>query len=206
MLSFFAYSFWKCQIWLNFVCGTNFLPCFVLSQQVVEQNHCFGSKIVFFPARHHKHAFKTTKDVSSNKLAYNILRVVVASAVREVSQKSQWKANIFTSGSINCGTNFLQIFLPTVFGERALPLYILKLPGRPRQGLSSIPPPKNTLFRCTYGVDKNDFCILQIFRWIPNLFEHKVHQNIICTSCKRYCIHIKKKSSKGIKPQLQSRC
>ena len=165
-----------------------------------------AARLFFFPARHHKHAFKTTKDVSSNKLAYNILRVVVASAVREVSQKSQWKANIFTSGSINCGTNFLQIFLPTVFGERALPLYILKLPGRPRQGLSSIPPPKNTLFRCTYGVDKNDFCILQIFRWIPNLFEHKVHQNIICTSCKRYCIHIKKKSSIGIKPQLQSRC
>jgi len=31
---------------------------------------------------------------------------------------------------------------------------------------------------------------MQIFRWIPSLFEHKVHQNIICTSYRRYSIHI----------------
>ena len=124
---------------------------------------------------------------------FNVLRVDVASAVREVSQKSQWIANLFAPGSINCGTTFLQICPPTVFGERALLLHIFKLPERPSQGLSSIPPPKNTLFRCTYGVDKDDFCIMQIFRWVPSLFEHKVHQNIICTSYMRYCIHIKKK-------------
>ena len=205
-VEFFCLQFLKVSDMVEFCMRNEFSAVFCSLSTGRWTKPLFWQQDCFFPARHHKHAFKTTKDVSSNKLAYNILRVVVASAVREVSQKSQRKANIFTSGSINCGTNFLQIFLPTVFGERALPLYILKLPGRPRQGLSSIPPPKNTLFRCTYGVDKNDFCILQIFRWIPNLFEHKVHQNIICTSCKRYCIHIKKKSSKGIKPQLQSRC
>jgi len=49
----------------------------------------FCSKIVFFPTRHHEYAFERTKDVSSKNLAYNVLRVDVASAVREVSQKSQ---------------------------------------------------------------------------------------------------------------------
>ena len=88
-------------------------------------NPLFGSKIVFFPARCHKYAFKTTKDASSKKLAYNLFRVDVASAVRKVSQKSQWNANVFAPASINCSTTFLQICLPTVFGERALPLHIL---------------------------------------------------------------------------------
>jgi len=46
----------------------------------------FCSKIVFFLARHRKYAFKTTKDVSSKNLAHNVLRVDVASVVREVSQ------------------------------------------------------------------------------------------------------------------------
>jgi len=32
----------------------------------------------------------------------------------------------------------LQICLPTVFGERALTLHILKLQGRPRQGPLSV--------------------------------------------------------------------
>ena len=55
-----------------------------LNKTTVMQQDCF------FPARHHKYAFKTTKDVSSKNLAYNVLRVDVASAaVREVSQKSQ---------------------------------------------------------------------------------------------------------------------
>ena len=88
------------------------------------------------------------------------------------------------------------------------------LPGRPRQGPLSVLgkafpaslPQKNTRFRCTYGVDKDDFCIMQIFTWIPSLFEHKVHQNVICTSYKRYCIHIKKKFTIGLKTLLQSRC
>jgi len=65
----------------------------------------------------------------------------------------------------------LQIYLPTVFGERALTLHILKLQGRPRQGPLSVLgkvstaslPQKNTLFRCTYGVNKDNFCIMQIF-------------------------------------------
>jgi len=72
-----------------------------LNKTTVLQQDCF-----FFPAQHHKYAFKTTKDGSSKNLAYNALRVDVASAVREVSQKSQWKANIFAPGSINCGTTF----------------------------------------------------------------------------------------------------
>jgi len=38
-----------------------------------------------------------------------------------------------------------------------------------------------------------------IFRWIPSLFEHQVHQNIIYTSYRRYSIHINKKSSMGLK-------
>jgi len=76
--------------------------------------------------------------MSSKNLAYNILRVDVASVVREVSQKSQWKGNILAPGSINCSTTFLQICLPTVFSERALPLHILKLPGRPEQGPLSV--------------------------------------------------------------------
>ena len=67
----------------------------------------FCSKIVFFPTRHHKYAFERTKDVSPKNLAYNVLRVDVASAVREVSEISQWKANIFAPGSINCGTLYI---------------------------------------------------------------------------------------------------
>ena len=121
MLSFFAYIFLKFWICLNFVSRTNFFCVFVLSPQVVVllQDR-------FFPARHHKYAFETTKDMPSKTLACNALRVDVASAVRGVSQKSQWKGNIFAPGSINCGTSFLQIRVPTVFRERALPLHILK--------------------------------------------------------------------------------
>ena len=97
----------------------------------------YYSKIFFFPGRHGKYAFKATKDVSSKNLAYNVLRVDVASAVREVPQKSPRKVHVFApvvlkgplKGSINCGTTFLQICLPTAFGERALPLHILKLLG-----------------------------------------------------------------------------
>jgi len=179
--------------------------CFLSTGRWIQPLFC--SEVTFSPARHHKYAFKTTKDVSSKNFAYNILRVDVASAVREVSEKSQWKAKIFSPGSINCGTTFLQICLPTVFGElRWIASAHLKIAGCPRQGLSSIPPPKKYPFRCTSGVDKDDFCIMQIFSLIPCLFEHKVLQNIICTSYRRCSIHINKKSSMGLKTLLQSRC
>jgi len=86
--------------------------------------------------------------------------------VRELSQKPRRKADIsppavlrkqvdvFISKHmgrlINRGTTILQMCLSTAFGKRALPLHILKLPrrflllilnlpGRPRQGPSSVP-------------------------------------------------------------------
>ena len=102
----------------------------------------------FFPVQHHKHAFDTTTDVSSPNLAYNLLRVDVASVAREVSQNHHKKPMYFAP--INYGKTFLLMCLSTICGERALSLDILKLSELPKQGpqnvldkaRSSIPPPK----------------------------------------------------------------
>jgi len=145
---------------------------------VLQQNRFF---FLFFLARHHKYAFKTTKDVSSKNLAHNVLRVDVVSVVREVSQQSLWKTNIFAPGSFNCGTTFSQICLPTVFGERALPLYILKLPGRPRQGPLSV---------------LGTVCTASLPRKIPHSVVHMAYIRTIFASCKfldeyRVCLNTK---------------
>jgi len=48
------------------------------------------------------------------------------------------KRQYLRSRSINRGTTFLHICLPTLFSERGLRLHVLKLPGRPGQGPLSV--------------------------------------------------------------------
>jgi len=93
----------------------------------------------FFPARHHKYAFKTTKDVPSKTLLTMSYMLTSCSFSGSRYRKNRnEKPKYSLQGQSIVAQLFLQICLPTVFGERALPLHILKLLGHPRQGPLSV--------------------------------------------------------------------
>ena len=153
----------------------------------------FCSKIVIFPCLTSQIYLQDNKGCVDKKPCSQCLTCWHSFSGSRSITKIAMKSQYIHSRVIQFWHDFLQICLPTVFGERALLLYILKLLGCPKQGPLSF----QDKVCPAYLTKKIPFTVVHMV-YIRTIFAsckfldeyrvylNKVHQNIICTSYKRY--------------------